>query len=158
MLGRIRGDDGQTISLHRTYLENGQKAPQREAKKVLSAGINGAAVRLFEPTEELAIAEGIETALAIHLSTGRPVWAALNAGNMEKLWLPETVRRISIYADNDANGEYDGQACAFVLARRLKKEREKKSRTRVEVFVPSRPGSDWADVRRSRIEQVGAAA
>ncbi len=158
MLARIQGADGQTITLHRTYLENGQKAPHREVKKVLSAGINGAAVRLFEPTEELAIAEGIETALAIHLSTGKPAWAALNARNMEKLWLPETVRLVSIYADNDANSEYDGQACAFVLARRLKKEREKKGGTRVEVFVPRCAGSDWADVRRSRIEHVGQAA
>ena len=90
MLACIQGADGQAATLHRTYLADGRKAPLRDAKKVLSAGINGAAVRLFEASEELAIAEGIETALAVHLSTGKPVWAAINAGNMEKLWLPET--------------------------------------------------------------------
>lgn len=157
MLACIQGADGHAVTLHRTYLKDGQKAVQRDAKKVLSAGINGAAVRLFEATEELAITEGIETALAIHLSTGKPVWAAINAGNMEKLWLPETVRRICIYADNDANTEYDGQACAFVLARRLKKEEKKIGPRRVEVFVPRHAGTDWADVWRSRIENVSQA-
>lgn len=158
MLACIQGVDGYVITLHRTYLKDGQKAPQREAKKVLSAGINSAAVRLFEATDELAIAEGIETALAVHLRTGKPVWAAISAGNMEKLWLPETVRRISIYADNDTNSEYDGQASAFALARRLKKEQKKNGLRQVEVFVPRYAGTDWADVWLSRVENVKQAA
>ena len=158
MLACIQGPDGHPVTLHRTYLEDGRKALKRDAKKVLSAGINGAAVRLFEATEGLAIAEGIETALAIHLSTGKPVWASISAGNMEKLWLPETVRRICIYSDNDANAEYDGQACAFSLARRLKKEERKTGRRQVEVFVPRHAGSDWADVWCSRIENMRQAA
>lgn len=158
MLACIQGSDGHVVTLHRTYLEGGHKLRQRHAKKVLSAGINGAAVRLCEATEELAIAEGIETALAIHLSTGKPVWAAINAGNLEKLWLPDTVRRVCIYGDNDAHADYDGQACAFALARRLKKEARKASHRHVEVFVPRQAGSDWADVWRSRFEQLRQAA
>ena len=158
MLACIQGADGHAVTLHRTYLENGRKALQRDAKKVLSSGINGAAVRLFEATDEVAIAEGIETALAIHLSTGKPVWAAINAGNMEKLWLPQTVRRVCIYGDNDANAEYDGQACAFSLARRLKKEEKKTSRRQVEVFVPRHAGCDWADVWYSHLENMRQAA
>ena len=146
MLACIQGADGHAITLHRTYLKGGQKAPQRDAKKVLSAGINGAAVRLFEATGELAIAEGIETALAVHLRTGKPVWAAISAGNMEKLWLPETVQHICIYADNDANTEYDGQACAFGFARRLKKDEKNTGPRHVEVYVPKHAGTDWADV------------
>ena len=71
---------------------------------MLSSGIDGAAVRLFEPGDELAIAEGIETALAVHLGTGKPVWAALSCGNLEKLWIPDSVARVCIYADNDADG------------------------------------------------------
>jgi putative DNA primase/helicase len=140
--------------LHRTYLQNGHKAPNRDVKKVLSGGINGAAVRLYDPVEELALAEGIETALAVHLRTGKPVWAAINAGNLEKLWIPETVRRICIYADNDANAEYDGQASAFILARRLMKERKKTGPRQVEVFVPRHGGADWADVLCARLEHV----
>lgn len=158
MLACIQRQDGESVTLHRTYLEDGHKLLQHHAKKVLSSGIRGAAVRLFEASEELAITEGVETALAIHLSTGKPVWAAISAGNMEKLWLPETVRRISIYADNDADREYDGQTSAFVLARRLKKEARKIGARQVDVFVPRQAGLDWADVWRSRIEADRQAA
>lgn len=149
MLACIQGEDGHAITLHRTYLEDGRKASRREARKVLSAGINGAAVRLFEATEELAIAEGIETALAVHLRTAKPVWAAINAGNLEKLWLPKSVQRVCIYADNDAGSDYAGQASAYHLARRLKKEVH--SSRHVEVHVPRHAGCDWADVWASRL-------
>ena len=158
MLACIQGADGHAVTLHRTYLQSGQKALGRESKKVLSSGINGAAVRLFEPTEELAVTEGIETALAVHLSTGKPVWAAITAGNMEKLWIPESVRRICIYADNDQDSEYDGQASAFVLARRLKKEQKKTGVRNVEVFIPKHAGTDWADVWLSRVTNAKKAA
>jgi len=158
MLACIQKADGQAVSLHRTYLKDGRKASCRAAKKVLSAGINGAAVRLFEPAECLGVAEGVETALAIYLRTGKPVWAALSAGNMEKLWVPNTVRRISIYADNDADSEYDGQASAFILARRLRKEHKKTGRHTVEVFVPKIAGADWADVWLSRVQSRKQAA
>jgi putative DNA primase/helicase len=158
MLACIQGVDGAVVTLHRTYLSDGRKAPTGDAKKVLSGGINGAAVRLFEPTDELGIAEGIETALAVHLATGRPVWAGLSAGNLEKLWLPPAVRRIGIYADNDADGDFDGQAFAFALARRLKKEERHSGPRQVHVFVPRRPGADWADVWSTRMEVIGRAA
>lgn len=152
MLACIQGPDGHAVTLHRTYLKDGQKAMVRDAKKVLSSGINGAAVRLFEPIDELAIAEGIETALAVHLATGKPVWAGLNAGNLEKLSLPESVRTICVYADNDADACFDGQAFAFALARRLKKEEHRSGPRQVQVFIPKQPGMDWADVWRARVE------
>lgn len=146
MLACIQGPDGHAVTLHRTYLQDGRKATVAEAKKVLSSGINGAAVRLFDPTDELALAEGIETALAVHLATGKPVWAALSAGNLERLWLPESVRKLCVYADNDANSHFDGQAFAYALARRLKKEEHRSGPRKVQVFVPKEPGTDWADV------------
>ncbi|CAM5779298.1 DUF7146 domain-containing protein [Rhizobacter fulvus] len=158
ILACIQGPDGHAVTLHRTYLKDGQKAAVREARKVLSSGINGAAVRLFEPTEELAVAEGIETALAVHLATGKPVWAGLNAGNLEKLWLPESVRTICVYADNDADADFDGQAFAFALARRLKKEEHRSGPRQVQVFIPRQPGMDWADVWRARVESTRRAA
>jgi putative DNA primase/helicase len=101
---------------------------------------------LAEATDELGLAEGIETALAVHIRTGKPIWATISAGNMEKILIPDSVRRVCIYADNDANSEYDGQASAYVLARRLKKEQKKTGPREVEVFVPKTHGEDWADV------------
>ena len=63
--------------------QGGRKALGDQSKKLLSAGINGAAVRLDEATDELALTEGIETALAVRLRTGKPTWAAINCGNLE---------------------------------------------------------------------------
>lgn len=150
MLACIQGADGHAVTLHRTYLKDGAKLAAPDAKKVLSAGINGAAVRLFEENEELAVSEGIEKSLAVHLSTGKPVWAGLNAGNLEKLWLPDSVRTISIYADNDADGDFAGQAFAFALARRLKRDENRTGPRQVKVFVPRHPGIDWDDIWRQR--------
>ena len=146
MLSCIQGVDGHAVTLHRTYLKDGAKLKAADAKKVLSAGINGAAVRLFEATDELAVCEGIETGLALHLATRKPVWAGINAGNLEKLCLPETVRKVCIYADNDADGDFAGQCFAFALARRLKREEKTTGARQVRVFVPRHAGTDWADV------------
>ena len=145
LLACVQGADGHGLTLHRTYLQAGAKAPVAEPRKLLSAGVGGA-VRLFAAAEELAVAEGLETALAVHLATGKPIWMALNAGNLEKLWLPDAVRRVLIYADNDADGDFTGQASAYALARRLRRSVNGAAPREVQVFVPKQPGADWADV------------
>jgi fumarate reductase subunit D len=38
------------------------------------------------------VTEGIETAMAVRRSAGVPVWAALSAGNMTAIVIPDTVR------------------------------------------------------------------
>lgn len=156
MLARIDGPDGELVSLHRTYLDGGRRAALPDAKKVLSPGIKGAAVRLFECTDVLAVTEGIETALAVHLLKSVPVWAALSAGNLEKLWVPAHVRTVLVFGDNDATGQFDGQASAFALARRLRKQPiprasagvgvDAEADLQVQVHIPRKPGADWADV------------
>jgi len=159
MIACVQGSDGHAVTLHRTYLKDGRKALGDQSKKVLSSGINGAAVRLDEATEELAITEGIETGLAVRLSTSKPVWAALNNGNMEKLWFPDSVRRVCIYADNDADAEFTGQVSAYTLARRLAKEARKGGLDRtVQVFVPKHGGHDWADIWLARLANEKKAA
>jgi putative DNA primase/helicase len=152
MLAAVQGPDGQAVTLHRTYLEQGAKAPIAEPKKLLNAGINGAAVRLFEPTDELAIAEGIETALAVHMRTGKPVWAALSATNMEKMWIPTTVAKLGIYADHDES--YTGQAAAYALAKRIKIQAKRRGPREVAVHIPRHAETDWADVLLERLAQA----
>ena len=146
MIACVQGSDGHAVTLHRTYLNAGEKACGRDSKKVLSAGFNGAAIRLFPATDELALAEGIETALAVHLLTGLPVWSAMSAGNLERVWVPDTVKRVRIFADNDAGAGYDGQAAAYALAQRLAKQSKNSRGRTVDVLVPNEAGDDWADV------------
>jgi putative DNA primase/helicase len=158
MLACVQGPDGHAVTLHRTYVADGAKLADRAPKKLLSAGISGAAVRLQEATDELSVSEGIETGLAVLIGTAAPVWSALSCSNLERLWVPDTVRRIRLYADNDADSEFDGQASAYALARRLKKERRCGGTCQVEVYVPRRAGTDFADVWLRRLANGPIAA
>jgi len=153
MLASVQDAQG-AITLQRTCLQAGRKLDAPDAKKVLSSGFAGACVRLAEATDELAVCEGIETGIAVFLATGKPVWCALSAGNLEKLWVPDTVRSVCVYGDNDADGDFTGQASAYALARRLKREEAKGGPRTVRVFLPRQAGSDWADVWRQRQEAV----
>jgi putative DNA primase/helicase len=158
LLACVQGPDGHAATLHRTYVANGGKLLDRASKKLLSSGISGASVRLQEAGEELSVTEGIETGLAVLIGTASPVWSALGCTNLERLWVPEQVKRIRIYADNDADKEFDGQASAYVLARRLKKERRNGGTCHVEVYVPRRAGTDYADVWLRRLSNAPIAA
>lgn len=151
MLAMVQGPDGKPISIHRTYLKDGQKAriiaPDGEvlsARKVMS-NVRGGSIRLFDPMDDrLAIAEGIETALAVHLMTGLPVWAGISAGIMKGMVLPSEIKRVYVFADNDpadCNGKRAGPDSAHKFAERLRKEGRK-----VYVTVPSVVGSDFLDV------------
>jgi putative DNA primase/helicase len=111
--------------------------------------VKGNAARLFEPEgDELAIAEGVEDALAFHEWTRLPTWAALNAGNMEVLIVPPRFRRVLISADNDPvnakTGVSQGIKAAQVLARRLLAEGRS-----VEIVTPKNH-KDANDVLRAR--------
>jgi putative DNA primase/helicase len=128
MRARIQKADGHAVTRQRTYLQDGKKrwvANRRRSSPPASTALRSA-------SSSHAIAWQLPRALRPRWrstsSTAQPVWAALSAGNMEKLWVPDTVHRISIYADNDANSEYKGQSSAFILAGRLKKKARKSGR------------------------------
>jgi hypothetical protein len=52
----------------------------------------------------LAIAEGVEDALAYQELSGVPTWAALSAGNMVDLVLPARFTEVHVVADADNTG------------------------------------------------------
>ena len=77
----------------------------------------GNACRLSQaPGPTLAIAEGVEDALAYGELSGVPCWAALSAGNMAELILPARFREVHVVADADAAGREN----AARLVRRLR--------------------------------------
>ncbi|OZA27532.1 MAG: hypothetical protein B7X93_08935 [Hydrogenophilales bacterium 17-61-9] len=152
LIARVDDLTGKPVTIHRIYLDpeldpsTKGKAKVPEPKKAMS-GMKGAAIHLCQPTEELALAEGIETALAVLLLTGLPVWPTLNSGNMEDIQLPEYVRKVHIFGDNDVT--FTGQAAAFKLANRLV-VREKRQ---VSVTIPKNHG-DWLDVLLARQQRA----
>lgn len=145
MIGLVTTTDGHPATLHCTYLTSeGKKASVDPVRKMMtpSRSFGGGAVRLATPAsgQPLAVAEGIETALAIKLQ--HPdfcPWAVISAGNMEKFMPPDEVSSaIYIAADNDHS--FVGQAAAFTLARKLSAKKHKAS-----VLMPEKKGTDFND-------------
>ena len=124
LLGMVQNPAGQVVACQRIYLTaDGAKAPVEKAKKLTARLFNGAitggAVRLFDATETLGIAEGIETAIAAHLRWQIPTWAGVTAGGMQSIEVPASVQLIYIFADNDSHKLCTGEIAASALARRL---------------------------------------
>ena len=61
--------------------------------------ISGCAIHIGETGEVLALAEGIETALSVAISTNIPCWACICAHGLEVVEIPQTVREVLIFAD-----------------------------------------------------------
>jgi putative DNA primase/helicase len=137
----VRDVAGEFVSAHVTYLTlEGRKLQQYDPRKILSPLTNreGCAVRLMEASEELGIAEGIETAFSAARMDRRPVWAAINAPLLAKFEPPVGVKRLAIYADRDEAG----LEAAAKLMERLQ------GRVACSLRVP--PQGDWNDVLRKR--------
>ena len=139
----VRDGSGEAVAIHRTYL-----APDGAAKadvpkpRMMLGPVSGGAVRLAAVGAGglVAVAEGIETALAVMTARpGLPVWAALSAGNLEKIALPPEASRVVLLADHDASGT--GLAAARRAAERLSAEG-----CRVWLAVPPHAGDDFNDV------------
>lgn len=121
MVARVLNADGSRVAtLHRTFLrpDGLAKAEMPSPRKLMPGEIpEGSAVRLGPVKETIGIAEGIETALAASALFELPVWAAISSPMLVKWWPPEGVEEVCIFGDSDEN--YDGQAAAYGLAKRL---------------------------------------
>jgi len=141
MLALFSLADGTAVTMHRTFLtDDGRKLGIEHPKKALPTlkPMAGGAVRLYELGPVLGVAEGIETAIALHEAMGLPVWAVLGTSLLAAWEPPKGVEAVIIYSDNDAN--YAGQKAAFSLANRLALQEYK-----VSVEIPDLPGDDFLD-------------
>jgi hypothetical protein len=108
MVASVVGVTDRFIGVHKTFLKSdgsGKADLPKELQRESCGPIGGGAVRLAMPheSEELIVAEGIETALAAMQMFDLPGWAALSAPGLSALELPPTIRSILICADHDDN-------------------------------------------------------
>ena len=138
MLATVTDATGRAVSMHRTYIQDCQKAPVATPKKLMQGmPLAGAAIRLTPVSRTLGIAEGIETALAASELFEVPVWSCISTTGIESFEPPEGAEHIVIFADNDEN--FAGQAAAYRAAHRL-------ALRGIEVEVVSPPAAgDWLD-------------
>jgi hypothetical protein len=136
MVARVEGPGG-LLGLHLTTLEPDGRG-RREKRLAKGSRPKGGAIRLFplEAGKPLALAEGIETALAVREATGWPVWALVAASFLKEASLPPEVKEVVVAADHDKAG----LEAAKALAQRLLREGRK-----VRLAVPPVEGEDWLD-------------
>lgn len=142
MVAPIRRD-GELLSWHVTYIDNGHKAKVPAPRKILPGlPLEGGSVALYPPAKVMGIGEGIETCIAAKMLYDMPVWAALNTSLMKTWQPPPIAEEIVIFADRDEH--YAGHAAAYALAHRLMKRR-----LRVTVEFPAE-GKDFNDMLLAR--------
>lgn len=149
LVAPVKDVHGETVTVHLTYLENGQKLARFDpdgsalaARKILSplTGRVGCAVRLGPLNGDVVgISEGIETALSAYRATGICTWAALNTSLLAKFVPPPGVRHVVIFADRDTAG----MEAAWELRDQLD------GRCSVELQLPPSKFADWNDYGRA---------
>jgi hypothetical protein len=113
--------------------------------------IVGGAIRLTaEVSTVIAVAEGLETALAVIEGTGLQVWCAVNALLLENFVPPSTVKRALVFADKDRPTEQHPKGHGQEAARRLVQRLWEKG-FKASAIVPAgdiqvgRKSLDWLD-------------
>lgn len=135
--------DGKSAAgVHVTALQpDGSGKASLRAPRRMFGDLGGAVVQLAPLPADgvLAIAEGIETALAFRDLTGTPCWAALSTSGLRRFTPPPGLSRLIIAADSDDSG--DGVEAARFCA-------ERASRICDAIVTPAPEGQDWNDVLR----------
>lgn len=143
MVARIDDEHGTPCGLHLTFL---RPDGSWHDGRIMVGTARGGAVRLYQADTELAVAEGIETALSYAYLHHMPTWALLTTSQMHSWACPLSVDRLVIAADGGTleDGRRPGLEAAETLLRR--------TRT-AQVRVHADPvGDDW---NKALMEGVG---
>lgn len=138
LVADVRDVDGELVTLHITYLDNGRKLASGEPRKMLSPlhSREACAVRLYPIVgDSMGIGEGLETCIAAAALHDMPVWSALNTALLAKFTPPAGITRLVIFADRDL----PGLEAAARLVNRLQGHID------IEIQTPKPPAKDFAD-------------
>lgn len=143
MLAAVTTDMG-IIAIHRTFLDapNAKLAAFDRPKRALGS-LGCGAVRLAPPAAgRLGLAEGIESALSAMQLFGIPCWATLGNERFGLVAIPESVRELHLFIDNDAGGE--------LAERRALKAYPAPGRV-IQPRAPASAAFDWNDELKARL-------
>lgn len=140
LIAAVRDEAG-LVGIHRTFLDRrtGRLATLDDAKLGLGRFGSGAA-RLWPAASRLGLAEGLETALSAAMMFEVPCWATLGTERFGLVKIPETVRELVLFLDNDKGGRR-----AEALAREAFGDS-----VAIEARYPRVARLDWNDVLRRR--------
>ncbi|MFZ5665781.1 MAG: DUF7146 domain-containing protein [Pseudomonadota bacterium] len=143
LVAAVRNDAG-ILALHRTFLDTASDrlATFEQPKRALGSPGSGA-VRLAYPRGgRLGLAEGNESALSAMQMFGIPCWATLGNERFGLVTIPESVRELHLFVDNDAGG---------LLAEERAREAYASEDRRIVTRSPERADEDWNDVLMRRL-------
>lgn len=145
MVAAVRNDAG-VLALNRTFLDpdNDCLASFEQPKRSLGSPGSGSVRLAFPRGGRLGLAEGVESALSAMQLFGIPCWATLGNERFGLVTIPESVRELHLFVDNDAGGR---------LAEERALEAHARESRRIVRRPPPRHGDDWNDelVRRIRV-------
>ena len=115
IIAAIRTSQGAISAIQRVFVRADGLGKAAVAEPKLSLGpLGDGAVHLAAASEVLALCEGWEPGLSALQLYGLPVWASLGASRMHRVRLPEIVRKVVIFADNDEAGRKAAERTAHV--------------------------------------------
>lgn len=136
MLALACAPDGRPRAVQMTKLRGDGGGKRGDLPRITFGPSKNTAVRLLPPVSgELAICEGVETALAFYALHKTPAWAALGTANLEAFTPPNGLQRLYIAADGDEAGSTAAQGLFDRLRQRI----------RCTLAIAPRD-KDWADV------------
>ena len=97
------------VAVHRIRVDRPDLWPKTE--RAMLGPVKGAAVKLVPITDTLAVAEGVETALAASLLGHGPAWALGSAGAVERLPVLPGIERLILLAENNEASVSATTAC-----------------------------------------------
>jgi putative DNA primase/helicase len=103
-------DDDQVTGLSRILLDEPPHWPK--TRRMMLGVVRRAAVKLVPVTDELAVGEGVETAMAANRMGYGPAWALGSAGAIANLPVLPNIKRLTLLAENNAASRAATERCA----------------------------------------------
>jgi putative DNA primase/helicase len=146
IVAAVQAPDRRIIAAQKTLIDpRGDRKAQVRLPRMTIGALGWGAVRLAAATEVLGIAEGTEKALAAMQLFEVPCWSSLGASRMHRLWIPDCVRKLHIFLDNDDAGRAAAERTAHAHRHR-----------EVLLRFPPEQFKDWDDVTLAQAERSAA--